>query len=454
MTKNWVEKYSPKNVRDLVCNKTSVLALNTWLKSFGTVKDSKKKTSSVVISGSHGTGKTSSVEVLASYYNYDVRSMKTLKLGSSSYNDCVLKLIKCSNVVDMVSGEKRRKVMIVVDEMESITSTTDKNFIINLQKMNDIHRYCPIIFISNNKHNKLLSEIKKHALEIKFYPPFPSDMKKILRNVVKKESISLASVKVEDKIVEHSQNDIRRMINTLQDIKYSYNDQIVTSTTLDEYIVMSKKKDVDIDLFKATEELLYNYTDIDSCLRLFETEKVLLPLMVHHNYSDKLITKYDDISGDMLDVSVNVSDMLSTGDVVENYIYGEQNWDMQEIHGFYMCTAPSYYLCKDDNSVPKIDTSFTTDLNKTSIKKINKKNIHNTDRCFNNMNVFDYICINQIVRKLIDENSIDKCVQLLKGYDAELEHILSLLKIDKIRDGKTTLSSKQQKEFITYLNNR
>ncbi|AYV82145.1 MAG: replication factor C large subunit, partial [Homavirus sp.] len=107
---------------------------------------------------------------------------------------------------------------------------------------------------------------------------------------------------------------------------------------------------------------------------------------------------------------------------------------------------------------------FTTDLNKTSIKKINKKNINNTNKCFKDMNIFDYIYINKIIRKLIENGNIKECVEILKEYDIKLEHIESLLKIDKIETTKsiglkkseklkTNLSSKQKKEFSKYLKN-
>jgi hypothetical protein len=104
-----------------------------------------------------------------------------------------------------------------------------------------------------------------------------------------------------------------------------------------------------------------------------------------------------------------------------------------------------------DKSYLPIELVFTTDLNKTSIKKINKKNINNTNRCFDNMNIFDYIYINKIIRELINQEKIEECVKLMIGYNIKLEHIESLLKIDKIKNTKTSLTSKQKKKFIKYL---
>jgi len=172
--------------------------------------------------------------------------------------------------------------------------------------------------------------------------------------------------------------------------------------------------------------------------------------MVHQNYVASVLLNINS-SQDQYDIIRKVGESLSTGDVVENYIYGDQSWEMQEIHGFHTCAATSFYLCEKMTGALEVDLAFTTDLNKTSIKKINKKNINNTNRCFKNMNIFDYIYVNKIIRKLIDSNRIQECVNLMKNYGIRLEHIESLLKIDKIKNAKTALTSKQKKEFNKYL---
>jgi len=127
---------------------------------------------------------------------------------------------------------------------------------------------------------------------------------------------------------------------------------------------------------------------------------------------------------------------------------------MQEIHGLYTCVIPSYYLYDNldkDDEPAKPDPDFTTDLNKTSIKNINKKNILNTDACLKNMNIDDYIYINKIIKKLIDSGNIETCAKILQLYNIKVEHVESLIKIDKIKNNKVGLTSKQKNEFTTYL---
>jgi replication factor C subunit 1 len=471
----WIEKYKPTKLSEILCNRGPTGKINTWVSNWTKIREriftgrknvqkTKKRkgsrgskaekligSSCLLITGSHGVGKTIGVEVVMEKYGYDTKSVmfRNMKLDNKNPTEGIKKQLNSSNVFGIMCNKKKQRVAIVIDEIESVTSTNDKKTILALMKLNDQEWLCPVIFISNGKHNKLLSEIQKNSEHVKFFPPFDSDLRTVLRIIESKEKIKISSAAVADMIIKHSQSDIRRLIYTLQDITSSCKNKAITEELMSSYCQSSTKKDVDINLYEATSELLYNYTTIDNCLRFYESEKVLLPLMVHQNYIESVIINVDSIK-DKFDVIKSVGESLSTGDVVENYIYGDQSWEMQEIHGFHTCAATSYYLCEKVENFLKVGLDFTKDLNKTSIKKINKKNINNTNGCFDNMNIFDYIYINKIMRKLIEENKIEKCVQIMKDYTCQLEHIESLLKIDKIRNTKTILTSKQKKDFALH----
>ncbi len=469
---SWINVYIPKTVEELTSNKRAINTFYGWLKTFDKnkkefVKDNdstqkkrkNKKTSkqegkysSVIVTGKHGTGKTTSVEVILRHFGYEIITLNftELKNRKKENSNIINKLLESNDVLDIMKVKEKKKSAILVDELESITSTSEKAVLLELQKENDLNWYCPIVFISNNKHNKILSEFKKQCIEIRFFPPYESEMRNLLVKIAKKEKIKITSESIVSKIIEHAQGDFRRLIITLQDIKYAYDKKKITSDVLDEYFKHSKKKDIDFDLYNTTDLLLSKFDSIDECLRLYEVEKTLLPLMMHENYPDFVMKNYKS-SAERFDIMEKISESLSDGDVVENCIYGDQNWDMQEIHGLLSCVLVSYNLCKTNDNPIKSKCNFTTDLNKTSIKKINSKNIINADKCFKNVDIFDYIYMNKIIRKKIEDGKIDECVQLLSDYNIKLEHIETLLKIDKIKDSKNNLTSKQKKEFLKYL---
>lgn len=492
----WTEKYKPRRIKDIIGHTENIGIITSWLKNFNSekkkaVSDKTKKKrkytrskvevvidddtvenydydienatlasskvnkgskSCLLISGDHGVGKTCSVNVILSELKYDIEMINFNNVKSNmNIKEKIEKIINNNNILTSMNNLRRSDIAIVIDEIESITSTTDKSYIMTLLKTNEEFWYCPIILISNNQHNKFLTEIKKSSIEVKFRYPYYDEIHILLTYIAKKENIIIKEEPVISKIIDHSQKDIRRLINTMQDIKYTYNDKILTEEKLNLYCELSKKKDIDFNLFAATDELLFKYKTIDDCLKYYETEKVLLPLMIHHNYILNLKS-----SNSTAHNTINrIAESLSKGDVIENYIYGDQNWDINEIHGVYTCVIPSYCMSIYKNKRPYKNVSFTTDLNKTSIKKINKKNVLNANRCFTHSNINDYIYMNKILKKIISTKHISKCDKILGGYDIKLEHVESLLKIDKIN--KTSekklllLTSKQKKEIQNVL---
>lgn len=464
----WTEKYKPKNLKEIIINQNGIKQIQNWLINFETLKENENNKNaaekkekklkkniekrSLLITGGHGVGKNTIVELVLESMKYETKTINSEMIKNAKKNpkEVIQKLLSnSSNVLNMMSGTKNNKYAIIVDEIESISSSNEKKFIITLQKMNEVLTNCPLLFISNGHHNKLLSEIKKSATEIRIFPPYPSEMNKILVKIANNEKILLNHT-INNLIINHSQGDIRRLIQILQELKYSYGEKTITPEMFEDYRQASKIKDINPDLFKATEQILYDYKNIDECLKNYETEKVILPLMVHQNYIKSICDNYKE--KDKYELIKKVSEFLSQGDVIENYIYADQNWNLQEIHGFYTCVAPSFYLNQGINKNPiKSKLKFADDLNKTSIKNINKKNIKNADKILENMNIFDYIYIRKIIEKKLKENDYHEIKNLFQNYDIKLEHIESLLKIDK-NEEKITLTTKQKNELKKILN--
>ena len=165
-----------------------------------------------------------------------------------------------------------------------------------------------------------------------------------------------------------------------------------------------KKKDQNYDLYKATDKMLSEYSNIDNCLELFESQKVLMPLMIHENYHEFICE----------DKYFKILDILSRGDVLENYIHGEQNWDLLEIHGYISCVIPSYYINKYKNNKKNRKLEFAIDLNRTSVKKMNFKNINRTNERINknnknirNKSIEEFIYMIEIMDKNITEINME-----------------------------------------------
>ena len=295
---NWEEKYKPKSINDLIGNKKSIELFIEWLNKFYTEKtknlknnniDPKKKSKAktknlkknnipeicnnnliidddsildlniniddvkpiktgknnygcILIIGSHGIGKTCIVDVVLNELKYIIHLVNINNIKKISI-DVISKFnSKNNNIIDIMNNNISNKHALVIDEIESLTSVTDKNNIINLLKENNIHLYCPIIIISSNQHTKLLSEIKKHSVEIKLCKPLATDMYQIASNIINSEHMNITNPTIIKQIVEQSQYDIRRLLYILLDIHYTYKDIKINGDIIKKYCNISKKK--------------------------------------------------------------------------------------------------------------------------------------------------------------------------------------------------------------------
>jgi DNA polymerase III delta subunit len=190
-------------------------------------------------------------------------------------------LIAKLSTKNYISSEK--KTVLLIDELESVITLNDKNAVFEIIKDNNFNRWMPIIIITNNQHNKQLNETKKYSNEVKIYSPFQSEIVKWIQNICKNEKIMLEYDLI-PKFIEYCQNDMRKILIQLDELKVNYKNSKISNEILENFMDIMKKKDQDFDLYKSTEEMLIDYRDIDTCLELYDTEKVLMPLMIHENY--------------------------------------------------------------------------------------------------------------------------------------------------------------------------
>jgi hypothetical protein len=147
---------------------------------------------------------------------------------------------------------------------------------------------------------------------------------------------------------------------------------------------------------------------------------------------------------------VKISDSISRGDNIETSIYTDQNWYLQNIHGFYTCMNTSYWI-NESNTKYKIKNNqikFSSDLNKTSLKNINRKNITNLLKIFPNRTIYDILILNKISNYLVSSNNEKELINILSNYikDVTVKEIELCLKIDKTNEFKI-LNSKDKKRL-------
>ena len=233
-------------------------------------------------------------------------------------------------------------------------------------------------------------------------------------------------------------------------MSFHYKGKCLNQKRLNKFFDNSKIKNIEIGLFDSTIELL-NKNSYDRILKLYRSEKVLLPLMIHENYQNKLKLNSENNLKDVLYKISKISDSISQGDNIETSIYTDQNWYLQNIHGFYTCVNSSFWINKN-NDIKCNNVKFSSDLNKTSLKNINKKNINNLLKVINKKSISEILILTKISNFLIKNKREKELIDILKNYnkDISIKEIELCLKIDKTFDFHK-LSTKEKKNIVSQI---
>uniref|UniRef100_A0A6C0H7D2 DNA replication factor RFC1 C-terminal domain-containing protein n=1 Tax=viral metagenome TaxID=1070528 RepID=A0A6C0H7D2_9ZZZZ len=463
ITNLWINKYKPTNINEIYGNQEQINFIKNNL-----LNNSNK---TFIISGNEGIGKTLIIKLILENlkYNIDIIYPNDIKLMRTTsdfmndyynYNNSLYSKILFDqlNKTDINSN----KIAIIFNKIENITLSSEKKYIMDIYKENNKIKLIngfPLFFITNNDHSKLSYELKKNCIEIKFNNLTNEEYYKLIMMIANNENISFENNDVIDKLISFSQHDIRRLINLFQELYFHIDNKnnMITNNLINIFINKSREKNINIGLFNATQQILNNYLDHTSIMNLYEIEKVLLPLMIHENYFKKiLINNNNNNFKYIIDIIGEITDLLSISDNIETNIYTDQNWFLQFIHGFNTCIKTSYLINHSNNNfiINDKDIKFSIDLNKTSLKNINKKNINNLNFYLNkNLNIkslFDTLMLNNICNQLVKNNKEQLLINILKKYDlnVNLKNIELCLKIDKTCDIYTGNLKKKYKRII------
>jgi hypothetical protein len=448
-----LEYYKPKRSVDVIGNKKEIDYLREYLKSFDLGEKNPNKPNLIII-GEHGIGKKLIVNLLLNELDFVkmVPSINSLGGKVKSAENYYHKLCNQKNLFDY-SNYNRVKIALVVDDIENISNKGEKDIIKKLIKINIARKKIPIIIITTPGHNKMITNLKKgKSIETLFlYPPSYDNLENYIKHVGRNEHMIFAPTLgiangVIDRIIEHSQNDVRRLIFILEELKHLFKTELITVEKFNDYMQSSMKKNIDLGIFESTRLLLNDYVNMEEAQILYETDRSTIPLIFHENYLSNISKQYEGLNiEDKMNMICEISRCMSEGDKIEGIIYSHQSWNLQNVHGFLTCVAPSYLINSFDNKTCKRETyEYTKDFNKTSIMKINKKVILNVKQnsYMQNMDIHDFVYLNNIIKNLINAKRYDEIKTLIGDYKWKTKQFESLLKIDKTNIYPVSLQKK------------
>lgn len=462
----WSEKYRPKTLLGLVGNSNQIREICEWFKRFKSKDSSIKR--SLLFSGCPGTSKTTVAHIVMHEFGYDVKEYNASDVRNKVLVEENLNRLVNMDQVDRDSRKDFHPFGIIMDEVDGMSSgdkggmlqliktinpARGKNTISKVERHQLINRWIPpIICICNNNYDKKIKELKKDCLEIKFDKPNITQLCAVIDNICKQEHLNMTSG-AKKYVAELSQGDFRRLVFLLQNFSNIKRDEISVNDLCEYYEVIGRKT-LDLNSYEITDKIFQEQTKIDDILKLYETDKSLLPMMVHENYLDMINAQHTSIDN-KLDCCISSMESIATGDIIEKIMYNTQSWYLQPIHGLASCYIPHYYANQSKiYAHPRIE--WTSTLSKFSYQRANIKNINNISSLLGTGHSYTIEDI-QLLSQLILFNLLDPKgnpqigISYMKNYNLRIDDLEKLIKVDKLSDKYRNLYTSRQKTNLNKL---
>ena len=432
---------------------TPIKGLTKWFKGLNTKSTSKL----LLVYGESGIGKT---------YFIESHLSKKLKLKPLT-NDKIDQLMdeKPSNyssflslffdVITFDDVDDKKKIM-VINEKRLYNFEKCSKIIIKLID-DSIKLNYPMIIIIDSEHKKLISNLEKKAITIRFNKPGNDEVKKILNMILIKNNISdkidprtkgKISNTLNNKICELSNNNLNKVFVLVNNLINNYCDivndsKVITKNNFIEFLKDTVENNNKNNIYVSNYKLLTKYESIEQAMELYNNDNIDNPLIMEESYTQKIIA-YENANGTIepiKDIVVRLTKSFTYSNLIDTYIYNSQQWtNLKRIYGYFSCVLPSYLLSKIEIDYSP-NVKFLSDMNKTSIQKINTKQIFNVYENFDIINIDYYIYIGNYIKSIISQCSdgkkdnkllIKKFNEFVKYYKINQSTIERLLKINKL----------------------
>ncbi len=202
----WTDKYAPKNVKALFHPSTSKII--DFLDKF---KTQKKK--ALLLYGSPGTGKTSTIHAIA-----NERDLELIEVNASDFRNADKINEKVGNAIRQRSLFSKDK-LILVDEVDGLAGNEDRGGISALVGLIKRTGF-PVICTANDAWDSKLSSLRSVCNLVAWNSPNYLSINKLLRNILEKEGVVVDDT-VTKSIARRCGGDVRAAVTDLQGLAVS-----------------------------------------------------------------------------------------------------------------------------------------------------------------------------------------------------------------------------------------
>ena len=261
----WIEKYRPSNTSEILLDSFLLEKIHKIIEY--------QSIPNMILTGEPGTGKTSTILIIAkSIYTEDYHE-NVLELNAS--DDRGLSIINNTIIPFCQKMTNSQEKLIILDEADSITNKA-QNLLSNI--IAEYKKSCRFVFICNDS-TKVNESIQSKCMIINYPKLKDNFINDKLIEICKKENIKYTNESINE-LIFISDKDIRKSINNLECIKYTCGDLTIDNL----YILLDKPKP---DYIRHILDLCLNNKFKESLLELTRLYKN------GYNASDILLTFLD-----------------------------------------------------------------------------------------------------------------------------------------------------------------
>lgn len=434
------DKYQPKSIYQFVLRHPDFKQICHWFQSIG-----QHGSEALFFSGPPSTGKTSAAKIFSQHYGFTVKEFNALDgRNKKMIESIILKMLDHKPIDSHLYPE--RKYLLLIDELECLADKNSLNLMIKLlngKKNKNIELSLPIIFISNETTEKKINELKKYCTEITFQRPQDADISRLFLRILGRESLQIHPNDLAEILpvaLEMINSDYRRLLQLTEFLSSFLQEQNTSCLTLHHFNLAKTiygAKYIDYDIYQNTMKT-FTTINLKESIRLYESGKSLLPMMIHENYNHLLAQKYHNQKQKQITLSLKAINSIIQGDLIDKIMYNTQSWHYSTIHCLNSCYLPVYYSW---GIATKPLIRFTTTLGKHSLQSSNKKkfltllsNIGNGKSYNSN----DLYYLGNIIRyhALNKNGDLEVIKQMMQTYNLNFDVIEKLIRFSKSGDNQ------------------
>jgi replication factor C subunit 3/5 len=312
----WIEKYRPNSVSEIVGNTQVISILNNMVE--------KNSLPHLILFGSSGTGKTSTIlafakKIYGKFYRHMILELNgSDDRGINVVREQIKEFCSTNNNLYKMFSKKNMYKMVILDEVDSMT--LDGQFALRriIENYTENTRFCLIC----NYITKITPALRSRCLAFRFEPLNTDYILDKLYDIMDKENVDLED-DIIDKIVIKSDGDLRKGINMLQclttfrkisksnDINLLFN--MINQSDIELILEELKSKNSFIKKFQIIKEVINTHE-----YNLTEVIHYIINLLIERNEIKKSIIK--ELSKLELKTYNNLDNDLIIGSLVGTFI--------------------------------------------------------------------------------------------------------------------------------------